>query len=107
VATETPKVFVFCNSCAPGWHHMMAVAEDGTTLAAHICSHHGFAAMDMGIHPNGWKRDKYAAHYPDGFTVEWVEDALPGKHVGLDEALRRHLVRMEKDATQAPPEPSP
>lgn len=84
-----PKVYVFCNSCAPGMHMVMAIAEDGTPLAGHCCSSHAFAPHDMGISEKGWKRDKYAAHYPDGFEVEWVEDPMPGQHAGLDAAIER------------------
>ena len=75
----TPRIYVFCNSgdCRrPGcdWHTMLAIAEDGHCLASHVCSHHAYAAHDMGIDENGWERDKYAAHYPDGFEVVWVEN---------------------------------
>lgn len=98
-----PKIFVFCNSCVPEWHSMVAIAEDGTWLAGHICSHHGYAAHDMGINPNGWKRDKYAAHYPDGFEVEWVPDAHPGKHPGLDEACRLAALKAPAEETEAGP----
>jgi hypothetical protein len=102
---ELPKIYVFCNNCSPGWHSMVAVAEDGTHLAGHICSNHGYANHDMGISATGWKRDKYAAHYPDGFEVVGVEDPKPGQHAGLDEALRRNLERMDADAAQ--PEAKP
>ena len=76
-----PKIYVLCNSCAPQWHAAMAMAEDGTCLAAHVCSSHGFIPHDMGIDEDGWKRDLYAKHYPGGFEVEWVEK--PREHAGL------------------------
>lgn len=85
------KVFVFCNNkgCtgAGVWHPMYAVAEDGEALASHMCSSHGWARHDMGIDENGWKRDLYAAHYPNGFVVEWVEN--PETHAALQDAFRR------------------
>ncbi len=89
-----PRIFVFCNTmnCHEGagdWHSMVALAEDGTGLAGHICSSHGWAAHDMGINPDGWKRDLYAAHYPAGFEVVWVEDPRPGKNLALDAAYAR------------------
>jgi hypothetical protein len=65
---------------------MVALAEDGTGLAGHICSSHDWAPHDMGIAPDGWKRDIYAAHYPQGFEMIWVDDPTPGKHAGLDAA---------------------
>lgn len=89
---DKPKAFVFCNSCSPDWHSFVALAEDGTVLAGHICSHHGFAAHDMGVGEDGWKRDLYAAHYPDGFEVEYAEvtcKADAENHAGLKAALAR------------------
>lgn len=68
-----PKIFVFCNGCSPEWHPHCAIAEDGAVLAQHLCSHHGWALHDMGVREDGWKRDLYAAHYPDGFEVVYVE----------------------------------
>jgi hypothetical protein len=89
---STAKIYVFCNTlnCDRGagdWHSMLAVAEDGHVLAAHICSHHGFAQRDMGIHPDGWKRDKYAAHYPAGFEVLFIESKDINTHPGLQAAF--------------------
>lgn len=102
----TPKIFVFCNTAnceRPGcdWHSMVALAEDGACLAGHICSHHGFAAHDMGIHPDGWKRERYAKHYPDGFDVVWVESNDIDTHPGLQAAFR--AADMRKKAPEAQP----
>lgn len=77
MSDRLPRIYVFCNTqdCHGGnWHSMCAIAEDGTPLAGHVCSNHGFANHDMGISPDGWKRDLYAAHYPNGFEVRGVED---------------------------------
>jgi hypothetical protein len=83
-----PKIYVFCNNCSHEWHAMLAMAEDGTVLAEHVCSSHGWASHDMGIHPNGWKRELYAAHYPEGFEVLWVED--PRNDTGLQAAYKKN-----------------
>lgn len=98
---KKPKVFVFCSSCAPGWHYAVAIAEDGTCLADHLCSHHGYIAHDMGISEEGWKRDLYAAHYPDGFDVEWVPNPRSGQHAGLDAAYALNLLQ-KSDIEVAP-----
>ena len=91
--SDKPKIFVFCNGCSPQWHSFAAIAEDGTPLAGHICSSHGYARHDMGVDENGWKRDTYAKHYPDGFDVEYVEvtsqDDIDA-HAGLAAALAAH-----------------
>lgn len=77
--SNLPTIYVFCNQkgCdgSGDWHSMIAIAEDGACLAGHVCSNHSWARHDMGIHENGWKRDKYAEHYPQGFNVVWVEGA--------------------------------
>lgn len=76
-----PKIFVFCNCCEYQWHSMVALGEDGKVLAGHICSDHFWAKHDMGIDENGWKRDIYEKHYPEGFEVEWVEEPLKDSRV--------------------------
>jgi len=68
-----PKIFVFCNSCEPHWHCIQAMTEDGCFITGHLCSNHGFIRHDMGIDPDGWKRDIYATHYPDGYEVVFEE----------------------------------
>lgn len=97
-----PKIFVFCNSCSHEWHSMAALSEDGVFLAGHVCSSHGWANHDMGIDPDGWKRDEYAKHYPGGFEVVWVDNPRPGHCAELDAAYQRHLTRGEaENATEA------
>jgi len=59
-----------------------------------------FAAHDMGIDENGWKRDLYAAHYPNGFEVVWVEK--PREHEGL---MAAYALNQEK--AKAVVEPTP
>jgi hypothetical protein len=91
-----PKIFVFCNGCSPQWHSFVALAEDGTGLTGHICSSHGWAAHDMGVDEDGWKRDIYAKHYPDGFEVEYVEitcKADVDKHPGLVAAFAKNKAK--------------
>ena len=73
MSERLPKIFVFCNGCSPSWHSFAAFSEDGEYLAGHVCSHHGYAANDMGVNENGWKRDTYAKRYPDGFKVVYCE----------------------------------
>lgn len=72
-----PKIYVFCNQkgCTGkgDWHSFIAVAEDGNALCGHVCSHHGFAYGDMGVREDGFKRDIYAKHYPQGFEVIMLE----------------------------------
>lgn len=92
---DLPRVFVFCNGCSPKWHQFQALSQDDVFLAGHICSDHGFAAHDMGVNEDGWKRDIYAAHYPDGFVVECVDRPL--EHEGVKAAYREHTTMGEEE----------
>lgn len=97
------KVYVFCNTMdcekdTGDWHSMVAIAEDGVCLAGHICSHHGYAAYDMGIVENGRKRDLYAAHYPDGFEVVWVPPDAVETHAGLQAAFAASDAKATREA---------
>lgn len=72
---SAPKVYAFCNTPpSPGcrWYDCIAIAEDGTHLASHICSHPSYGPHDLGV-TSDWKHESYRAHYPDGFSVVWVE----------------------------------
>jgi len=93
-----PKIFAFCNGGSPGWLSMEALAEDGEFLAGHICSDKGFGPHDMGVTSN-WKHPEYRKHYPDGFEVVWVDDAMT--HVGLNEAYAKHLVKYPEPVAPA------
>lgn len=94
LSCKLPRIYVFCNNCSHEWHVMLALAEDGTALANHICSAHGFANHDMGIDENGWKRDLYATHYPRGYVVEWVEK--PREHAGVSAAYAKNQAKREQ-----------
>lgn len=74
----TPKIYAFVNGSAGFGRDVVsaAIAADGTVLpASHVSSGPGWARHDMGADGHcTWKHDVYAAHHPDGFDVEWVED---------------------------------
>lgn len=70
------KIFAFVNGMYPMGYVGAAIAEDGTILpVSHCSSSVSRARRDMGADGHcTWKHDVYAAHYPDGFEVEWVEN---------------------------------
>lgn len=91
-----PKVYVFVQNQSGPVHaglvshvedggdvYTLAMAEDGCVLSGHLSSSVEWARHDMGITSN-WKHDKYQAHYPNGYEVEWVESPL--EHEGLQAA---------------------
>jgi len=96
---KKPTIFVFCNSCAPQWHGAVALAEDGTGLTGHVCSEHGWIGHDMGF-SSDWKHDVYNKHYPDGWSLEYVEvDDIPG-HERLQKAFELNKQRQAASAEQ-------
>lgn len=70
-----PVIFGFNNGGSEGWYHAVALAEDGTALGEHICSHEGYMRHDLGI-IDGTRRDRheesYKKHYPDGYRMAFI-----------------------------------
>lgn len=92
-----PRIYCFINSNEPGWIASVSMAEDGNCLAQHVSSTVGYAVQDSGFSvtpgsraPGNKKRETFLAHYPDGYVLEWVEDARPGNCAGLDAAYKRN-----------------
>lgn len=101
--TETrPRIYCWINAgkgtdCVVS----MAMAEDGTLLTSHVSSSDGFAKGDCGYldTPMGQRKRKlFDAHYPDGWEVEWVDDAR--NHPGLDAAYERNQ-QMAREAVSS------
>ena len=87
--TDVPKIFVFSNTRRGGEGICYAMAEDGTVLGSHLCSHEVYARHDLGVIA-GSRKDRhvdYAKHYPDGYEMEFVyaKDVL--SHKGLMRAF--------------------
>ena len=74
---------------APGWKPcdvlVRAIAEDGEVLASHLSSSEEWAKIDIRHHT---KLEKYTKKYPEGYTLEWV-DNYP-HHEGLNKAFVRN-----------------
>jgi hypothetical protein len=69
---ELPAIYAFPNSTEPGWIASYAMAEDGTCLGSHICSHEAYIPHDLGV-LEGTREDRhetYQSHYPDGYRME-------------------------------------
>src|SRR5579872_6573447 len=87
--TSKSKIYL---TCFPGGFHPSdvigyALAEDGHCLANHISSGVDWSKHDMGL-TSDWKHKEYAAHYPNGYELEWV--AIPDTHQGWREALEKN-----------------
>ncbi len=106
-----PKIYLTCfptgggsgrvHGSRPGGDvYASALAEDGTGLAGHLSSSVNFAKHDIGL-TSDWQHDAYREHYPDGFELEWVDDAAT--HEGWQAALVLNRAKQEaeeKDAIQ-------
>lgn len=88
---ELPVIYGFNNGGSPGWYSAELLAQDGTGLGGHICSHEGYMEHDLGI-LEGTRADRHEGfrkHYPDGYRMEFVSGE-PLQHAGLMEAYRRN-----------------
>ena len=61
-----PAIYLFSNSHT-GDGVAYAMAEDGTVLGSHWCSHWGYMLHDL--HDRRDRREACEAHYPDGYRV--------------------------------------
>lgn len=76
-----PKIYIFVNEkLGSGDVIGLALAEDGHCLASHLSSHEGFLKFDMGL-TSTRKHEAYKNHYPEGFELVWVDDAINSKEV--------------------------
>ncbi len=89
---ELPVIFGFNNGGSPGWLDACLIAEDGTVLGGHCCSHEGYMPHDLGI-LEGTRPDRHETfreHYPDGYRMAFVPHAEVGSHKGLLNALTKN-----------------
>jgi hypothetical protein len=84
-----PKIFAFSSVKGGGDGLAYAMAEDGTVLGSHLCSNELYVPHDLGVvagsRPD--RHETYAAHYPDGYEMEFVRAKDFESHRGLQAAL--------------------
>lgn len=89
------KIYCFNNGGSRDWYEAVAIAEDGTVLAGHICSHESFMRHDLGI-DSTWKHESYNAHYGEGnWELEWISD--PRNHEGLQAACKLNKLQQKNE----------
>ncbi len=81
---------IYCFSTHPeGFEGVAyAMAEDGTVLGSHYCTHQGYASSDLGC--DGSRPDRheaYTAHYPEGYETEFISAKDQKDHEGLKSAI--------------------
>lgn len=89
---ELPAIYGFSNGGDPDFIQAIAIAQDGTVLGVHGCSHEGYIPHDLGIladtRPD--RHETYRAHYPHGYRMEFVPCKDVREHAGLQEAVTRY-----------------
>jgi hypothetical protein len=97
---ELPVIYGFNNGGSPGWYSGVLLAEDGTCLGGHICSHEVYMSGDLGIlagsRPD--RHETFREHYPDGYRMEFVGEADVRTHPGLEAAYQRNQAQREAAA---------
>jgi hypothetical protein len=86
-----PTIYGFNNGGSDDWWHAQLLAEDGTELGSHICSHEGYMPGDLGV-LEGTRPDRhehFRVHYPDGYRMEFVSYAQARGHAGLIAAIEK------------------
>jgi hypothetical protein len=97
---ELPVIYGFNNGGPSDWLEGVLLAEDGTYLGGHICSHEGYMPGDLGV-VSGWQDKRHEAfrlHYPDGYRMDFVGHEKVLEHAGLADAMKRNAAA--QDAAQ-------
>ena len=88
--SNLPKIYCFSNVRGGGDGIAYAMAEDGTVLGSHWCSHEYYVPGDLGV-TEGSRPDRheesYSKHYPNGYEMEFVRAAEEKSHEGLMKAF--------------------
>lgn len=87
-----PVIYGFNNGGSPGWYSGVLIAEDGTVLGGHVCSHEGYMRHDLGIFEGARpdRHEHFKAHYPDGYRMAFIPSDEVAGHQGLDAACKKN-----------------
>lgn len=100
---ELPIIYGFNNGGSLGWYSAVALAEDGTCLGGHCCSHEGYMEADLGV-IEGWRMDRhegYRKHYPAGYRMVFVGFEEAKTHEGLQAAIKRYVPPAQPEGKDA------
>ena len=89
---ELPWIIGWNNGGGTEFLSARLIAQDGTPLGGHICSHEGYMPSDLGVldgtAPD--RHEEFRAHYPDGYRMDFVSYTDAGHDPRLIEAFRLH-----------------
>lgn len=92
---KLPVIYGFNNGGSRDWWSGVLLAEDGTALGGHVCSHEGYMRYDLGI-LEGSRPDRHESfqkHYPDGYRMEFVSLEDVATHPGIEAAYKKNQER--------------
>jgi hypothetical protein len=95
--SDLPTIYGFNNGGSAGWYHAVLLAEDGTCLGGHVCSHECYMKHDLGI-LEGTSPDRHETfkqHYPDGYKMVFVPSDDISTHEGLQKAFTKNKEQEE------------
>ena len=97
--TELPVIYGFNNGGSQDWWEGVLLAEDGTYLGSHVCSHESYMPHDLGI-LEGSRPDRHETfkeYYPDGYRMDFVSRDAVQSHEGLTRACEKNHKQAEYD----------
>ena len=85
---DLPVIYGFNNGGSSGWYTAQLIAEDGTGMGSHLCSHEAYMENDLGIlegtRPD--RHEKFKKYYPDGYQMHFISHKDVEHHEGLKKA---------------------
>jgi hypothetical protein len=94
---DLPAIYLWSNS-PDGDGIAYAMAQDGTVLGSHWCSHWGYMRHDL--HDRADRRAACEKHYPDGYRLVVLATA---RSLPPDEVLQRNRLQGGADAAGSEP----
>lgn len=102
---ELPIIYGFNNGGSASFLRAVLMAEDGTHLGGHACSHEAYMPHDLGI-LEGTRDDRhndaFKPHYPDGYRMMFIGYDEAKTHEGLLKAIKLYEEK-NKTAENTPP----
>jgi len=92
---DLPIIYGFNNGGSSGFYSAVLLAEDGTELGGHACSHECYMENDLGI-LEGSREDRHEGfrkHYPDGYQMAFIIKDNVNNHKGLDAAYQKNQIK--------------
>lgn len=101
---QLPCIYCFANGGQVNLLNAIALAQDGSILGSHACSHEDYIPSDLGVLEgcrNDRHKNSYMKHYPDGYKMIFVPYSMIERTKGLVEAIRNNRIANQKAITEA------